>query len=275
MRKFLKKNEKSIRIIIASIFGAIFTYSLYTYLGFNNVVAASVAGVLAGLVFSSYAAPIYMGAFVGMVSGDVIMNFWFLFLASLVAGIFFIYSEKYFKGLGGKLGGIAFISILLTLVFVQFFKINLFISDHSYVYDIWAILIFIFTGVVFAYVTDKASDKILILIRLKTGSRVLGSALIGLLAGLIIPVLFSFYGLLGFGLQVAMVALIASFVGMTSSNVFKMDWEYPVAGGIAGLVYALSGPLFPGFGGKAGSIAFVAVIIFVKILGLIKYKQKN
>ena len=60
MRKFLKKNEKSIRIIIASIFGAIFTYSLYTYLGFNNVVAASVAGVLAGLVFSSYASFVYL-----------------------------------------------------------------------------------------------------------------------------------------------------------------------------------------------------------------------
>jgi len=273
MLVFFKKKEKEIKIIIASIFGAVFTYFLYSYFGFNNVLAASVVGVLAGLLFSSYAAPMYMGAFVGMVSDNVIMNIWFLALASFIAGLFFIYSRRYFKGLGGKLGGIAFISILLTLVFVQFFKIDVFSPEHFHSYNYWFFLAFVLAGAVSAYFTDKASDEIFTLIRLKTDSRVLGSALIGLLAGLILPRLLASCIYFNFGLEMAMVVLITSFVGMTSSRVFEKDWEYPVAGGIAGLIYFFSGPLFPGFGGKAGSIAFISVFIFVKIYNLIKKKR--
>jgi len=272
MKKFLRNHNQDIKVILASVWGALFTYILYEFLGFNNVIAASVTGIFAGLIAPFYAAPCYMGAFVGMVSSEVIKNIFLLVSAGFLAGFLFIGSKKYFSGFGGKLGAMAFISILIVVFFTQFFKVKLFIpAAREFFWGVEITAVFVLVGAAGAYFTNLISENYIFrLIKTKYHNRVLSSALVGLFAGMVFP------SLLGnLGVELATLIFVASFVGMTSHRVFSKDCEYFFAGGVAGLVYAVSGSFFPGFGGKAGSIAFVAVIIFVEIYRFIKKIYKK
>ena len=264
--KIVKKYRDGILIISASIVGAVLAYLLQAHLGFNSVIGASVTGIIFGILFPSIALPGYMGAFVGMVAGRVIGSIFWLVCAAIIAALLFIFSKRYFKGFGGKLGFLAFISILLTVSVSQLFNIKVVTLPIKMPTNIFLTIVFILTGAIIAYLTNLIDERYIFkFIKTKYHNRVLGSAMIGLVVGLVFPVIFK-----NIGLDLAVLSFAASFVGMTSHKLFKYDWEYLTAGAIAGLVFAISGSFFPGFGGKAGSIAFVAVVIFVEIYLFIK-----
>ncbi|MGM0590951.1 MAG: hypothetical protein ACQETI_04850 [Halobacteriota archaeon] len=71
---------------------------------------------------------------------------------------------------------------------------------------------------------------------------VLGSALVGLSVGVVVP-------------RVAVPAYCGSFVGMASPSVFSATAYLAVAGIAAGLAYVASNGVFGGFGGKLGTVA--------------------
>ncbi|ADR18291.1 hypothetical protein [Calditerrivibrio nitroreducens] len=66
------------------------------------------------LLFAQF--PIFCGSFVGMTSPVFFTGFTELLLASLIAAILYIYVKNHFIGFGGKLGSIAFTSVLIIIL---------------------------------------------------------------------------------------------------------------------------------------------------------------
>lgn len=69
--------------------------------------------------------------------------------------------------------------------------------------------------------------------------------------------------------HLALVVFAGSFVGMTSANFGTVPLVL-ISGGLAGIVYIFSLKIFPGFGGKLGSIAFLSTTIVFYILSFFK-----
>lgn len=90
-------------------------------------------------------------------------------------------------------------------------------------------------------------------------SAVVASCLIGLLGALV-----------GFGMKnedLAMVIFAGSFVGMTAVSVATLP--IIISAGLAcGILYVLAEPIFEGYGGKLGAIAFVSVAVIILLFSL-------
>ena len=90
---------------------------------------------------------------------------------------------------------------------------------------------------------------------LKQGA-VIASALVGLLAGLSLPVLLGPEE----GKVIALMVFAASFAGMSSRERIRSSLHIALAGALAGLLFIYTMPYAGGAGGKMGTIAFGAVI---------------
>jgi hypothetical protein len=87
------------------------------------------------------------------------------------------------------------------------------------------------------------------------------SALVGLVGGLVCPVLPAGEGL-------AAVVFCASFAGMAQPDRVPGIGAMAVAGAVCGVLVAATGPVLVGFGGKLGTIAFVACLVVRGVLGV-------
>jgi hypothetical protein len=96
------------------------------YLQSEHQLAAVVAAALTGLLgtfipenkrieSTHIHANIYMGAFVAMGSKVVSAGPWQILLVSFIGSSIYFFMTSYFKGFGGRLGSIAFISSLLGI----------------------------------------------------------------------------------------------------------------------------------------------------------------
>ena len=94
-------------------------------------------------------------------------------------------------------------------------------------------------------------------------SPVVASCAVGLLGALI--------GYLMKNEDLAMVIFAGSFVGMTTVSIASFPIML-IAGLACGVLYVLSEPIFVGYGGKLGAIAFVSVAI---VLGLFMVLSKE
>lgn len=124
--KIRPEKDDSLTIIIVMI-GAILTYSLQNYVNLNPILSAGLIGTLATIIDKriqlklSISLPIYCGAFVGMTNPNIHFPFWIIGLNGLIAGILFYYSKSFYGGIGGKLGTIAFASVLAGLFIFKWF----------------------------------------------------------------------------------------------------------------------------------------------------------
>jgi hypothetical protein len=94
-------------------------------------------------------------------------------------------------------------------------------------------------------------------------SPVLASCLTGLLGALI-----------GYGLKnedLSMVIFAGSFVGMTAVSIASLPIIL-IAGLACGILYWLSLPIFDGYGGKLGALAFISVSIVLFLIWVVEKK---
>ncbi|WP_413586929.1 hypothetical protein [Bdellovibrio sp. HCB274] len=91
-------------------------------LEFSVVASAALTGLLGTFIpdtkrieSTHVHANIYMGAFVAMGSKITQQGFWQILLVSAIGSLIYLVMSQYFKGMGGRLGLIAFISSLLGL----------------------------------------------------------------------------------------------------------------------------------------------------------------
>ena len=71
-------------------------------------------------------------------------------------------------------------------------------------------------------------------------------------------------------LNIPIVIMGASFVGMATNRVIKSSWIIGVSGFIFSTIYLLTGPFFEGYGGSLGTIAAISLCSVYSLSGLSK-----
>jgi len=227
---------------IAVFVGGVLTCLLSQDIGLGAVVAASLVAIAAHMVFPDLGVPAYCGAFVGMTSNALLFTRGEVALASAVAGMVYVLTSRVFTGFGGKLGTIALIGVAATGISLrrQFLFAPMF--------DNYATALIILVAVIATPLTFYLSCP-------KKNGPVLASGAVGLAAGLLLPVLSP-----ELGSTLAVVAICASFGGMTSQERCSNMWIMLITGVFTGIVFVFSTPLLGGAGGKLGTIAFGSIL---------------
>ncbi|MDD5683699.1 MAG: hypothetical protein PHO82_10265, partial [Mesotoga sp.] len=217
-------------------------YFANIYLGLGAIIAASLVGLVGAAVVKEYAVEVYCGAFVGMVSPDVLHDFGHIVIAGAIAGTVFFLTRDVFKGYGGKLGTIAFSSWILVSTSSRCRLLDVLVEFRHFGISI---MLFSIGAAVLTYSLS---------IRLKNGP-VFASSLVSLLGGLLLP---------AFGAEnaavMAAVVMAASFVGMSSGEKLKSEASVLFSGLIMGIMFIYSANHFGGAGGKLGTLAFGSVV---------------
>ncbi|MDG3586780.1 hypothetical protein OSR52_12965 [Galbibacter sp. CMA-7] len=110
-------------LILFVVLGAFAAKYIQVIANFNSVLAVSLIGLLSSYIpnlnkqnnsLKDIPPAIYCGAFIAMSNDVVAFNWVFICIASAVSGILLIVSKSVFKGVGGKLGTIAFAGVVCT-----------------------------------------------------------------------------------------------------------------------------------------------------------------
>lgn len=229
--------------------GAPVTFLLSVRLGVGPVVASALVGLCAYLLTETYAAPAYCGSFVGMATPAAGADLGAVVAAGLVAAGVFVLAKRAFNGFGGKLGTTAFVGCLSVAAFGGLAPGAGSVPEAS-----------VAAGLV-GVAAVAALATFLLSVRLDHGP-VVGSAVVGLVAGVVCPPLFAA------GDAVAAVAFCASFAGMATPERIPGPGAMLLTGGVAGAAFVGATPYFVGFGGKLGTIAFTACLVTAGSLSL-------
>ncbi len=121
-------------IIVFSILGALVTYIVNIRFEQGPVLASGLVGLFAGAILPvlfgaigiTLAIATFGASFVGMSATDKMKEESMIIFAGLLFGLIYIFSAPYFGGAGGKLGTIAFASVLSVS------GLRMFLRDHVY-----------------------------------------------------------------------------------------------------------------------------------------------
>jgi hypothetical protein len=221
------------------ILGVFVTYSLNHFLGISVVLASSFTGLVAYFFIRKRDIAIYCGSFAGMVSVSL-FGFIEVSVLALICAFIFILTKPLFKGYGGKLGTIAFMSSLIVhSIFADEFVL---VSTN---FNFFLLILTTLAGVLITYYI-KYFFKV---------SAVFASALPSLVFALI------FIYLIPDNSDYVVVFFSASFIGMSSQKRLKNIYFVILSGVVLGLIYDVFIELFNGLGGKLGLMAMISVII--------------
>lgn len=117
-----KMDYEHLKVIVWVPVGAVITYLLAVDMGLGSVVSAALVGTIFSIIpnvsksihAKKVPVAVYCGAFVGMSSVEVAQSLAFVLISGIVAGFFLMLSKNLFMGLGGKLGMLAFASVVIT-----------------------------------------------------------------------------------------------------------------------------------------------------------------
>lgn len=245
---------------ISVVIGGLSAYILNIYLNQGAIIAASIVGIIGALFVKEKTIPIYTGAFVGMVSPELLHDFYHILIACIIAGFIFELAKDVFNGIGGKLGTIAFSSWILLFVTSNLKIINPVIT-HVVGYEIFLISL---VGVLSTYFLHIYMKKDLV------GS----SALVSLLGALLLPEIFP-----QSGENLSVLLMAATFAGMSSKDRIGNFYEIFLVAFFVALFFVYSYTHLDGGGGKLGTIAFGCVLGSKGIIKIVKtmyrYKIKN
>ncbi len=226
---------------LALVVGSFATFVLSVTLGLGPVVAAGVIGIAATLFAPKWDVPAYCGAFVGMACHTV-FGYPLLTAATLVAGVVYVASRDGFGGFGGKLGTIAFSGCVLGALLRGGGFTSAAVPD-------WGagrlLILYSVLGAVITYVISVRLGH----------SAVISSGFVGVVAGLVLPVIHP-----ELGVSLGVVAICASFAGMSAAERMPNEGYMVAAGVLCALVFMYTSPYLGGAGGKLGTIAFGSVI---------------
>lgn len=244
--------KKRILLNFISVFlGTILTFAINIEMGLGPVVAASTVAILATLFFPKYDVPIYCGAFVGMACPSVFYNYPLISLAGITAGILFIVAKNAFNGYGGKLGTIALGGCVATTLAT---RTPLGLAGIPPPETHLTLIIYSSSAALLTYLLN---------VRLKN-SPVISSGIIGLVGGLLLPVIHPEHGQM-----LAIMVICASFAGMSSKEKVPHEIFIVIAGLFSALFFIYTASYLGGTGGKLGTIAFGSVIAVRGIWDLI------
>ena len=182
---------------------SVFTYMLNHNLGLGAVLASCFVGLFGAIFLKQFAVAIYCGSFVGMTGAFIFNGIWGIILGSFLAATLFVVSDDVYKGFGGKLGAIAFISVFSSSFILGPFQLSM--KELSIVTDYWIMFYFIFGAMATFSLNHHTKWGV-----------VFCSAFIGLIGALMIPVLH-----LEMGTTLSIALFTGTFIGMSSIDKFK------------------------------------------------------
>jgi hypothetical protein len=230
--------------------GSCVTVFLAVQAGIGAVLASSVVGALAAVCFPKYAAAAFCGSFVGMLCPVSFPMWYHLAIATAVSALLFWAGSSVLVGFGGKLGTTAFVGTV-TAAWLTGAPLQ------------EAPLPGLYLGLLILLVAGLSSAAAYVLhVRCKLGP-VLGSSIVGLCAGVLLPLL----PLGSYGSPLVVVAFCASFAGMSNVERVPTEAHALLAGLLAGGVFVFAMPSLGGAGGKLGTIAFVATLAVKPLAG--------
>lgn len=119
---------EKVGVVIWIPIAALFTYWLNNAVGWGPVLSLGVVGTLGSYLYlfdrqSAYLKeippPIYCGAFIGMSSLQVQDVYLIIGLAGLFAAVMYLLTKSILVGVGGKMGTLAFIGFLFSVLLVE------------------------------------------------------------------------------------------------------------------------------------------------------------
>jgi hypothetical protein len=135
----------------------------------------------------------------------------------------------------------------------------------------WFVLVMLTAIVATALTFYARRDLFMRIFEDKCSDAVLGSALVGLIAGVLLPVITPTYGT-----TLSLVAFSASFAGMTAFPViFDKASHFASAGVFVGILFTVTVDMVPGGGGKLGTIGFTSVLLTKYILEHYREVRRN
>jgi hypothetical protein len=231
---------------IALVIASIATYYLHELSFVSPVLASGIIGLIGGICFKKQAKAIFAGSFVGMASLAVYSLIPLIF-ASIGAAFLYVLAIHGMKGVGGKLGTIAFFGSIMVwgLFDISFSPVNL-IGFNLFPW-------FGFVGII-------AAISVRVLTKIKGIDVVIGSSLVGVVLGII-------FGLIPFGISpyLAICGYGASFVGMSDEKQMPSLLWLGFGGLIFAIIYHSAFPLFNGAGGKLGMMALISTLVTLGI----------
>lgn len=244
--------EKSLYTgMISIVIGAVMTYGLSRHVGFSVIVAASIVGILGGIVAGKYSSLVYCGAFVGMTSPSIFGSYLHVVGAAILASFVWYLSRPMFRGMGGKLGTVAFVGVII-LVLSGGYSVE---QHHTTGLEtLYLAIIYSVVGALGTYLLHTSGKT----------DNVIASATVGLIGGAVLPFIHASGELL------AASVFAASFAGMsTPERIPSSSWMASV--GIlsaVGVVYTTATK--DGCGGLLGAIAFGSSLIIYGIVQLLR-----
>ena len=218
------------------------TYLLSVEVGLGAVVASALVGLCVHLVTETHGAAAYCGSFVGMATPAAGADLAAVGGAGVAAAVVFVAAKDAFNGFGGKLGTTALVGCL-SVAAVGRLVPGAGSSPSATV-----------AAAAVAVAAVAAVAAFVVSVRLDRGP-VVGSAVVGLVAGLCLPPLVPAGGTL------AAAAFCASFAGMATPERIPGTGAMLAAGVVTGVVFVAAAPFAVGFGGKLGTIAFAACLV--------------
>ena len=120
MQHLGKMNSKQLMWnLFFCIMGCFLCYILQKYLNLSNVLSSILVGLTGSFIPSSKLfetdkaiAAIYCGSFASMSGLIYFKEPWYVFILGIIVGLYFTVCSPFFRGIGGKLGSIAFLSLI-------------------------------------------------------------------------------------------------------------------------------------------------------------------
>lgn len=232
-------------------FAAIFTYNLTMYDQVSSVLSSAMVGLIGGTIFKNHDKAIFAGSFLGMAVGTV-FGAWGFVLASLMMAFVFVFTKPLYKGVGGKLGTIAFTGAIIAFLLTDI------TPSVGIAFSVIEGLYLVIASIVGAVLTRIISN-------IKDVTIVQASSVVGLLF-----VVFFDYETFSLSPYIALCGFGASFVGMSSKQQIPNIILVGIGGAVFGILFYLESSLFGGFGGKLGTTAFLSSLF---IIGLYQIYQ--
>jgi hypothetical protein len=236
-----------LKLILSTTIGSALTYFLNINLSFGPFIASGLVGLVATKLFPKFAAPIYAASFVSMSSLEVLPSITLSFFSGLFTGLIYLSVQKMFVGVGGKLGAIAFFTVLIA----TWSRLPVYSYNPLTLFET---LYLIFTSCFGAGLTYYIS------MRFKQNP-VFSSSVVVLTFALIGNIF------LRFDDEIVAAVTCGSYAGMSSCEVITNIKKMYLVGLVAGIILFLSWPLFCGVGGKLGLVAFLAVFLSKLVIG--------
>lgn len=226
------------------------TFFLNNEFQMGGVVASSLVGFTGPLLYPKQQRAIFCGSFAGMASLTVFTHMGWVLFAGLFAGFLLASSREIYDGFGGKLGACGFFGTIAASLLSGNFIL---LAEEATLTADFNIAFFFIAGAVATYYINKINH---------TGT-VLASSFVGILAGLILPVM---YG--DPGTNYAVAAFCGSFVGMTVIDRLTSEFYLFLTSFIGAIIYFFSQANFIGLGGKLGTTAFSAIVAWWGLMQL-------